>query len=192
MATTRICSVDGCNKRHKAHGYCAKHLYRLKADRPLAGELKGDSDQMDRLIETATVSKSEKCIIWPWYRAWSGYAMRRCAKGIFSAIVARDVCFRVHGAPPTPEHEAAHSCGNGHLGCINGNHLSWKTRLENAADRPLHGNRYGDLPKKERRATKLYFLSPDLSVPERIISLSDATRHLGVQGGQKEKSDSKP
>jgi hypothetical protein len=35
--------------------------------------------------------------------------------------------------------EAAHSCGNGHLGCVTKRHLSWKTRSGNMLDMIEHG-----------------------------------------------------
>lgn len=51
----------------------------------------------------------------------------------------RVACTLKHGEPPTPEHEAAHSCGNGHFGCINWKHLRWATRGENQDDKVEHG-----------------------------------------------------
>jgi hypothetical protein len=45
----------------------------------------------------------------------------------------------MNGPSPTPRHEAAHSCGNGHLGCVSPRHLSWKTHKENMADKVQHG-----------------------------------------------------
>lgn len=61
-----------------------------------------------------------------------------------SVIVARMVCEEVNGPPPTPAHQAAHSCGKGHLGCITPQHLRWATQVENEADKLIHGthNRY--------------------------------------------------
>jgi hypothetical protein len=53
--------------------------------------------------------------------------------------VHRLVCEYVNGAAPTPRHHAAHSCGNGHLGCVTPRHLSWKTPSENADDKLVHG-----------------------------------------------------
>lgn len=53
--------------------------------------------------------------------------------------VHRIMCAFRNGPAPTPKHEAAHECGNGHKGCVNPNHLVWKTREENQADRILHG-----------------------------------------------------
>src|SRR5690606_29105850 len=45
------------------------------------------------------------------------------------------------GPPPTVEHEAAHSCGKGHEGCVNPHHLRWATSTENKADTLIHGTR---------------------------------------------------
>lgn len=46
--------------------------------------------------------------------------------------VARLVCEIQHGLPPTPEHEAGHTCPFGeHPRCINPDHLQWMTREEN-------------------------------------------------------------
>jgi hypothetical protein len=53
--------------------------------------------------------------------------------------VHRLVCERKEGPPPTPKHEAAHLCGNGHLSCCNQKHLTWKTRGDNASDMIVHG-----------------------------------------------------
>jgi hypothetical protein len=54
-------------------------------------------------------------------------------------LAHRLMCELAHGAPPTPLHHAAHSCGNGHLACVNPRHLSWKTASENQADTIAHG-----------------------------------------------------
>ena len=52
----------------------------------------------------------------------------------------RWMCEQRNGPPPSPKHEAAHTCGNAHMGCVNPNHLEWKTHQENAQDRVRHGN----------------------------------------------------
>jgi len=64
-------------------------------------------------------------------------------------LASRYVCELVRGKPPTPKHEAAHSCGKGHDGCIAPGHLSWKTATQNAADKLLHGTD----PRGERCGT---------------------------------------
>lgn len=47
------------------------------------------------------------------------------------------MCTLAHGEPPTPEHEAAHRCGNPK--CRNPRHLRWATGSENSYDKLVHG-----------------------------------------------------
>ena len=84
----------------------------------------------------------DDCLIWPYYRDRCGYGKLRIPGK--SNMVHRVACEIVHGDPPTEDHQASHSCGNGHLGCVNPKHLSWKTRKENKNDEIEHGTRnYG-------------------------------------------------
>jgi hypothetical protein len=53
--------------------------------------------------------------------------------------VHRLACEHANGPPPTPTHEAAHSCNNGHLKCVSPKHVTWKTKSENNIDRELCG-----------------------------------------------------
>jgi len=62
----------------------------------------------------------------------------------------RVMCEYVKGPPPTPKHQAAHDCGNGHQACMNPNHLDWKTNTQNQLDRTLHGTkREGRKPRNK-------------------------------------------
>lgn len=80
----------------------------------------------------------EFCLIWPFSRnPETGYALFGFEGQMY--YVHRYMCELKNGPPPTPQHEAAHSCGNGHGGCANPNHLSWKTPSENAKDCRAHG-----------------------------------------------------
>jgi hypothetical protein len=45
------------------------------------------------------------------------------------------MCEHRNGPPPTDKHQAAHSCGRRHEGCVNPHHLSWKTNSENHKER---------------------------------------------------------
>lgn len=80
---------------------------------------------------------SEDCLWWPFSRRQTGYG----AFGYLGKVhyAHRFMCELAHGPAPTPEHEAAHSCGNGMSACVNPRHLSWKTRSENQLDRRQHG-----------------------------------------------------
>lgn len=89
------------------------------------------------LVEHSTY-QGDDCLKWPFFidplhgRGRVGYLGK-----IWWAH--RLMCVIAHGEPPTPKHEAAHSCGNGNKGCINPRHLSWKTASENCLDRSRHG-----------------------------------------------------
>ncbi len=74
----------------------------------------------------------DDCLVWPYSRI-DGYGQ------LGRKLAHRCVCEEINGPPPTPKHEAAHSCGNGGKGCCTKGHLSWKTRAENEADKIVHG-----------------------------------------------------
>ena len=80
----------------------------------------------------------DECLIWPFSRIPEGYGMFGYLGELLYAH--RFMCEIVHGPAPSKKHQAAHSCGNGHEGCVNQNHLSWKDKFGNAQDRVKHGN----------------------------------------------------
>jgi hypothetical protein len=91
-----------------------------------------------RWIEEHLNYSGDECLIWPFPSGEKdGYPRIRINKK--NILVTRLVCQRINGAPPSLRHEAAHSCGKGHLGCVSPAHLSWKTRIENEADKIRHG-----------------------------------------------------
>lgn len=79
----------------------------------------------------------DDCLIWPFFRGEKGYG--RIRRGKRKEPAHREMCIAVHGPAPSSEHETAHLCGKGHLGCCHPKHLTWKTKAENAADRLVHG-----------------------------------------------------
>jgi hypothetical protein len=92
---------------------------------------------MDFIINVAMKHATDDCLTWPFSRLGKGYGS--LTQNNETIYAHRYICELAHGRPPTSEHEAAHSCGKGHEGCINPQHLSWKTPAENQADRLLHG-----------------------------------------------------
>jgi hypothetical protein len=91
------------------------------------------------------------CIFWPFARDSNGQAHLRI--GGQDRYGHRIVCERFNGRPPSSQHKAAHNCGNGHLGCVNGYHLRWATQKENSADMFIHGTcRQARLTENDVRA----------------------------------------
>lgn len=135
MQTT--CSIEGCGRLFYARGWCESHYRRWrKYGDPFAGQtVRGDATRFYH--EVVLRYDGDECLIWPFSRTPSGYARMGIGRKI--CRVSRVLCEEVNGPPPTPEHEAAHSCGGGTRGCVNPRHLRWATKLENAADRVKHG-----------------------------------------------------
>jgi len=80
----------------------------------------------------------EACLTWPLFRdPETGYGMFGHNGRSYHAH--RFMCEMVNGPAPSQRHQAAHSCGKGHEGCVHPRHLSWKTNTENQADRHIHG-----------------------------------------------------
>lgn len=136
MANSRVCSIPDCGKPINSRGWCANHYRRARLyGDPLGGE-PFRPGALKFLRGTLSVNTKE-CIQWPFYRDKLGYG-KITYKGRVR-YASRLVCEMAHGEPPSSRHNAAHSCGNGHLGCVNPNHLRWATQLENGADMIKHG-----------------------------------------------------
>lgn len=159
MANQRICSIDGCGKPHNAKGLCGMHGQRLKRHGDISKTTKTPNGEPDRFIKDIISSEIVgDCINWPYGRTKKGYGF------IFvnghNMSVGRYVCLLTHGEPPTPKYEAAHSCGNGHMGCVNPGHLSWKTTADNHADKLIHGTtnrgeRHGSSKLTEKQVSEI-------------------------------------
>lgn len=140
MATRAICSVTGCDKPSLAHTYCERHYRRFKkhGDPEGGGTAQGE---LRRWIDAVALRYTgDDCLIWPFGRHKDGYAQGRYP-GLTTGRAYRAICELAHGAPPTPKHQAAHSCGKGRDGCVSPAHLLWKTHIENDADKSGHGTR---------------------------------------------------
>lgn len=137
MANSRICSIDNCDKPHYAKGFCQAHYERSRRHGdPLAGRTsEGDPEKF--LREVVLPYEGDECVLWPFARNRGGYG--QIVVGSRLHRVSRLACEDVNGPPPTAIHEAAHSCGHGHLGCVTKKHVLWKTPSSNQSDRVVHG-----------------------------------------------------
>lgn len=143
MATKfKACSVQGCNGNADSYakgskGLCQKHYVRLtRHGDPLLGRT--PSGELHRFIKSVVLChESEECLFWPFSKGSNGRGQIFIDGKLVG--VHRYVCELVNGPAPTPVHQAAHSCGKGHLGCVSKKHLRWATPKENNSDKELHG-----------------------------------------------------
>lgn len=169
MANARLCSVPDCGKPHRAKGLCFMHYQRNRDHGdPLGGRVpNGEATKF--FTEVALSHEADECLIWPFKMNPNGYGTIWLNGA--HRIVSRLICEDFNGAPATSRHEAAHSCGNGHLGCVNRRHLSWKTSRENKADMLIHGTRNrgernGQAKLTENQAREILSLKGEGSVRE--------------------------
>lgn len=135
-----LCSVEGCNKGNiMARGLCPSHYKRnLKYGDPQKGNtFKGD---VVKEIEKVLKSETDECIFSNYSRNKAGYPRVRI-KGK-TKLLHRHILEIYKGSPIEVKMEAAHSCGNGHLGCINPKHLDWKSKISNVDDSIKHGTKH--------------------------------------------------
>jgi hypothetical protein len=151
----RTCTISDCGRKHYALGWCEGHYKRQKkygspvAGKPLTKTATKAGAAMEFFQNEVLTYQGDDCLLWRYSRFWTGYGSiyidgRR-------RLVHRVACEHRHGRPPTPSHQAAHNCGNGHLGCVNPRHLRWATRKENMADKAIHPPKAQRVIHEERR-----------------------------------------
>lgn len=136
----RICAIAECGKIADAsRGMCQMHYrrWRVHGDPNFSKTTYPRRGEVQAFISETLASCTDDCIAWPFFRDKQGRGhIRRNGKGV---LASRHICRLAHGDPPSPQHEAAHSCGKSHQGCVNPRHLRWATHRENEADKTLHG-----------------------------------------------------
>jgi hypothetical protein len=138
---TAFCAFAGCDNPPSpkaAKGLCNSHYWQLHKGRPLTA-LSYRRNRCIPWLEAHAAHDGDDCLTWPFRNSSEGRAQVKV--GGHTKMAARVMCEMAHGKPPTLDHEAAHSCGKGHLGCVNPKHLRWATTVENKADMIEHGTR---------------------------------------------------
>lgn len=159
------CLIDGCSKAaHNKRGWCNAHYQRwLKHGDPLKGGTpKGEPQRYFR--DVVLTYEGDECLAWPYANDGDGYgSIYHDGK---TKRVHRAVCEEVYGPPPTPDHDASHSCGRGSDACCAKRHLSWKTHAANMADMVMHGT--------SRRGEKSPFAKLNEEQVRKILALKGA------------------
>jgi len=136
MAGSRLCSIAGCGKRRYAKELCHAHYTRLRRHGCATEGGTAFGDPL-RWLHAHVDYRDRDCLPWPFARSQNGYA--NLAEDGRQRSAAARMCELAHGPRPSPYHQAAHSCGQGHKACMNPAHLRWATSSENHNDKHAHG-----------------------------------------------------
>jgi len=129
------CEVPNCDRDAKICQMCPAHFRRFKRHGdPFGGRLSKGA-RLKWLTANADHAR-EGCLIPDFLGSPNYWQFRKEGKNIGAH---RWMCEQRHGPAPTKRHQAAHCCGNGHLGCVNPKHLRWALPIENNADKLEHG-----------------------------------------------------
>lgn len=132
------CSIEGCGKPLEARGWCGMHYARWRKYGDPYKRKRVENGAVRLWIVDHLNFDGRDCLIWPFNKCpRSGEALMTVQKSTMRPT--RFICAMIYGPPPTPKHEAAHSCGNGHKACVHPKHLRWATHAENEADKKSHG-----------------------------------------------------
>lgn len=132
----KLCVIEGCGKLGAQRGWCSKHYTRWRRyGDPLGGSTEF-GEPMRFYREVVLPYDGDECLTWPYARN-KGYGLLWFDKK--NQYVSRLVCQEAKGPPPTPDHDAAHSCGRGDKACVTKRHLRWATAKENCEDTVAHG-----------------------------------------------------
>lgn len=169
-----ICSVADCGRLCEAKGLCNTHYRRHQRNRPLDAPIRQQphSGEPEAWLRAHADFRGNECLVWPFAKKENGRARIGIGKGQRRRTEAhRVICEIVHGLPPFQGAQAAHNCGNGHLGCVNPHHLSWKNPRENTLDMWRHGT----MPSCER--------APAAKITKEIAAEIRMLRSLGWKLG---------
>lgn len=125
-----MCLVDRCEADDYAKGLCKKHYKRQWRTGSLSIS-RAEPNSLKKWLEDRKDFSSEECLTWPFSRNWAGYG--QVTFGDKKVNAHRYMCILANGEES--DLYALHSCGNGHLGCVNPKHLYWGTQKQNEADK---------------------------------------------------------
>jgi hypothetical protein len=169
-----FCHISDCKRNaHRSEngklGYCSMHYQRFKRHGNALIFKRVPSPALD-WIEVHKNYDVDDCLRWPFHVGKDGYGRVHYPNGPLTTA-SRVMCTEAHGEPPSPKHEAAHSCGNGNKACVNPRHLYWATSARNHADKLIHGTHN----RGERQGSSRLTDSDIVQIRELLKTHSQAT-----------------
>lgn len=176
---TTHCTVENCGNGIYVRGVCKRHYHKLRRyGDPKGGRSTQRGARLKWIEAIALPYNGNDCLKWPFSCNARGYAVLSVPG--WAGHASRYVCTRAHGGPSGLTMQAAHSCGNGHLGCVNPHHLRWVTPKENAADRDDHGT----TPKGKIHGNSKLSESDIRSIRSSVgVSQTELAQRFGVHQG---------
>ena len=133
MATTKLCSIEGCGNKNFTRNLCSTHYRRKRMDGSLPRLITKKGEGRRFIEEVAMIHNSKECLRFPFINS-NGYG--QIAINNVDWTAHSYVCHLANGDKPENT-ECAHNCGNSW--CVNPGHLQWKSKKENIADKWSHG-----------------------------------------------------
>lgn len=136
------CSIDGCGKPHKGHGWCSMHFQRWKKyGDPLYTQVKNPGVRggtvLERIEAIGWTVTEDDCWEWRGYIADDGYGVVRGGDGKSGRGQAHRLYYEALNGELEPGQMVCHTCDN--RKCMNTEHHFVGTALANNQDRAVKG-----------------------------------------------------
>ena len=127
------CSIQGCDRKYRARGYCSSHLNKLdRYGDAEGGRATRNHEPLDFLLSILDSEPTMECIEWP----FAGRHYGRISIGGKQRNASAAILLIRSGLAENPEGMVAchlpYFCNN--PACVNPMHLRWDTRVGNSAD----------------------------------------------------------
>lgn len=178
----RLCSIDGCGRKHEGHGFCAMHLTRLKKYGSPHGGIKNQGSLEERFWRFVSPLGADECWIWQGQKLANKYGRISVgAKGLNSEGAHR-VSWKIHNKQEIPDGMVVmHSCDN--PSCVNPHHLSVGTPKQNSDDMIAKGRKKIVIPVGEQNGKSIITAEIARQIRGSSLNHAETARMFGVSAG---------